>query len=416
MIETKLKFLTLAIQSGGTPTSDNPLNYSEDGIPWVAIGDMSTKAEVYNTEKKITEVGRKEKNLNIYPSNTVLYSIYATIGKVSMLKIPATVNQAILAIKPHKDLDNKFLYYALNSIEYRVLEEVSTSTQSNLNTDKVKNFKIPFYPIEEQIKITDYLDKKIATIDNIIENLENQINELTEMEVNLITEKIKYGVDISNISDSGITWIGKMNHTFDVGMIKYDFSLHGRIGWQGLTTSDYKEEGPYLITGTDFDNGGVNWDSCVHISDQRYMEDANIHVKENDLLITKDGTIGKLAIAKNCPEKVSLNSGIMLIKPKTQKCDTTYLRYVLSSHVFWDWYDFSQKGYSTIRHLYQKQFYYFKYPLPTLEQQNEIVKFLDEKCTNIQSLIQIKKDKIEEYKKLKKTIIYECVFRKKEVC
>ena len=58
----------------------------------------------------------------------MLYSIYATIGKVSMLKIPATVNQAILAIKPHKDLDNKFLYYALNSIEYRVLEEVSTST------------------------------------------------------------------------------------------------------------------------------------------------------------------------------------------------------------------------------------------------------------------------------------------------
>lgn len=416
MIETKLKFLTLAIQSGGTPTSDNPLNYSEDGIPWVAIGDMSTKAEVYDTEKKITEVGRKEKNLNIYPSNTVLYSIYATIGKVSMLKIPATVNQAILAIKPHKDLDNKFLYYALNSIEYRVLEEVSTSTQSNLNTDKVKNFKIPFYPIEEQIKLTDYLDKKNATIDNIIENLENQIKELSEMEVNLITEKIKYGVDVSNISDSGITWIGKMNHTFDVGMIKYDFSLHGRIGWQGLTTSDYKEEGPYLITGTDFDNGGVNWDSCVHISEQRYMEDANIHVKENDLLITKDGTIGKLAIAKNCPEKVSLNSGIMLIKPKTQKCDTRYLRYVLSSHVFWDWYDLSQKGHSTIRHLYQEQFYYFKYPLPTLEQQNEIVKFLDEKCTNIQSLIQIKKDKIEEYKKLKKTIIYECVFRKKEVC
>ena len=114
--------------------------------------------------------------------------------------------------------------------------------------------------------------------------------------------------------DSGVAWIGQIPEHWDTIKIKYTSWLKGRIGWQGLTSDEYQDEGAYLITGTDFCEGRINWDTCVHISEERFAEDEDIHIKEGDLLITKDGTIGKVAVAKDCPDEVSLNSGVMLIR------------------------------------------------------------------------------------------------------
>ena len=158
--------------------------------------------------------------------------------------------------------------------------------------------------------------------------------------------------------------------------IKNIANLKGRIGWQGLTTADYIEEGPYLITGVDFNEskGSINWESCVHISEERYEEAPEIHVLPNDLLITKDGTIGKLAIISENRE-ASLNSGVMLIRIKDKSvCNVKYLYYLLKSDYFWDWYNSSQRGSSTIKHLYQEQFYNFSFFLPDLAQKKKVIK------------------------------------------
>jgi len=63
---TKIKHVVTPIKSGGTPDSDNDRFYAEEGIPWVAISDMSTSSYVFDTEKHITEEGRKSKNLLIF--------------------------------------------------------------------------------------------------------------------------------------------------------------------------------------------------------------------------------------------------------------------------------------------------------------------------------------------------------------
>lgn len=212
------------------------------------------------------------------------------------------------------------------------------------------------------------------------------------------------------MKDSGIDWIGMIPNHWNTIKIKHTSWLKGRIGWQGLKSDEYKDEGPYLITGTDFVNGRINWGSCVHITEERFEEAPEIHIKENDLLITKDGTIGKVAIAKDCPQKVSLNSGVLLIRNTKQfKYIDKYLYYILLSDQFWTWYEMSQTGNSTIRHLYQEQFYNFSFTYPPLPEQCKISEYLDLACSDIDTAIAEAKASIEDYKLLKQSIITQAV-------
>lgn len=208
------------------------------------------------------------------------------------------------------------------------------------------------------------------------------------------------------MKDSGIEWIGQIPENWSSIKIKYTSWLKGRIGWDGLKSTEYTETGAYLITGVNFKNGFIDWDSCVHITEERFMEDSDIHIQEDDLLITKDGTIGKVAIAKNCPDMVSLNSGVLLIRNIYDfKYHDKYLYYVLLSDVFWRWYTLSQTGQSTIKHLYQEQFYNFEFPFPSIFEQKEIAEHLDRQCAHIDNIIEKTKASIEEYKKLRQAVI-----------
>lgn len=212
------------------------------------------------------------------------------------------------------------------------------------------------------------------------------------------------------MKDSGIAWIGEIPAEWGTVKIKYTSWLKGRIGWQGLTSAEYIDEGPYLVTGTDFASGIVNWNTCVHISKERFEMDADIQIREGDLLITKDGTVGKVAIARNCPQEVSLNSGILLIRNVGRyKYYDRYLYYVLISDEFWRWYTLSQTGQSTIKHLYQEQFYNFEFAFPECDEQRRIADFLDAECARIDAVIEKTRASIEEYKKLKQSVITEVV-------
>src|SRR4051794_39826898 len=97
------------------------------------------------------------------------------------------------------------------------------------------------------------------------------------------------------MKDSGIEWIGEIPEHWYINKIKYSSYVKGRIGWQGLRSEEFVDDGPYLVTGTDFEDGKVNWDRCYHVLKWRYDQDPYIQIKKGDLLVTKDGTIGKLA-------------------------------------------------------------------------------------------------------------------------
>ena len=213
---------------------------------------------------------------------------------------------------------------------------------------------------------------------------------------------------VEQMKPSGIDWIGDIPQSWKLKRIKYLSTLKGRIGWQGLTADEYVDEGPFLITGTDFIDGTINWDTCVHITQERWAEAPEIHIKNGDLLITKDGTVGKVAIVSNLEGKASLNSGVLLIRT-FEGFDKRFLYWVLLSDEFWVWFKLKNAGNSTIIHLYQNDFAEFCYTFPNVIEQKAIADFLDKKCGKIDGIISDLEKQIETLQKYKKSLILKTV-------
>lgn len=179
-------------------------------------------------------------------------------------------------------------------------------------------------------------------------------------------------------------------------------SIKARIGWQGLTKSEYLDFGHYqLVSGTDFINGFVNWKSCSYVSEWRYNQDANIQLKNGDVLITKDGTIGKIAYVQGMRYPTTLNSGVFLIRSANNALHPAFLQFIFKSRFFMDFMDKITAG-STIVHLYQKDIVDFDFPVPDFGVQLKIVnaiQVLDKAVEYQQSLIT-------KYEAIKKATIF----------
>lgn len=213
---------------------------------------------------------------------------------------------------------------------------------------------------------------------------------------------------MTRMKESGIDWIGQIPEEWDISKIKFTTQLNGRIGWQGLTSAEYKEEGPYLITGTDFHNGTINFETAVHIDEKRWSEASQIQVENGDLLITKDGTVGKVAIISGLDDKASLNSGVLRIQT-IDEIDRRFLYYVLLSDEFWMWFNYTNSGASTILHLYQNVFDEFTFTFPQKNEQQKIADFLDKKTAQLDKVKVLLEEQIQKLKDYRASLIYETV-------
>ena len=213
---------------------------------------------------------------------------------------------------------------------------------------------------------------------------------------------------MTRMKESGIDWIGQIPEEWEISKIKFTTQLNGRIGWQGLTSAEYKEEGPYLITGTDFQNGTINFETAVHIDERRWSEASQIQVENGDLLITKDGTVGKVAIISGLDDKASLNSGVLRIQT-IDEIDRRFLYYVLLSDEFWMWFNYTNSGASTILHLYQNVFDEFTFTFPQKNEQQKIADFLDKKTAQMDKVKVLLEKQIQKLKDYRASLIYETV-------
>jgi type I restriction enzyme, S subunit len=132
---------------------------------------------------------------------------------------------------------------------------------------------------------------------------------------------------------SGIEWLGKIPTHWEVERIKDFTYLKARIGWQGLRSDEFVDDSNwYCLTGTDFSDGRINWENCYCIDKDRYNQDKKIQLKIDDLLITKDGTIGKIALVNFLPKPTTLNSGVFVSRPRLRKYTNTFMYWILSSN------------------------------------------------------------------------------------
>ncbi|WP_238538913.1 restriction endonuclease subunit S [Streptococcus mutans] len=393
--------------------TDEVLSLMKNGgvIPYSEKGNVGNRAKEDVSLYKL-----------VYENDIVLNSMNIIIGSVGKSSYFGAVSPVYYTLYPRHNRYNVDYYsYVFQTKEFQnSLKGIGNGIlehRMRIQMGKLNNVQLPIpSPIVQQ-KIVDILDDKVGKIDKIISETQQSIEELKKYKQSVITEAVTKGLDKTvEMKNSGIEWIGEVPGDSRIVRIKNYFTLKGRIGWQGLTSAEYIDEGPYLITGVDFIDGEIDWSKSVHISEERYEEAPEIHIKEGDLLITKDGTVGKVAITKSTPQKVSLNSGVMLIREKLNNAlNKKFMYYILLSDVFWKWFNLSNIGASTINHLYQGQFYNFSFPLMDVEKQNEIVSYLDHKTRIVNDLIVTKEQIINSYEQYKKSLIYEYVTGKKEV-
>ncbi len=211
--------------------------------------------------------------------------------------------------------------------------------------------------------------------------------------------------------DSGVQWIGEIPSHWEVCRLKSYCHLHGRIGWNGLRSDEFKQNSfAYLVTGQDFVKADIDWDNCYQIDKTRYDEDPFIQLSNGDLLITKDGTIGKIAKVSNLDKPACLNSGIFVMKHNKDIFDANYLYWVMVSNLLKDYNSFTSSG-TTILHLYQNVFEKMPIIISPINEQQAIATYLDKKCGEIDKAIATQQKRIELLQELRQNIITHAVTR-----
>ena len=220
-----LKHSVARLESGGTPVSDNTTYWTDEehGIPWLAISDMTRGFHVYETAKRITEEGRRSKRLTILPAGTLLYSMYASLGKVAVLEIAAVVNQAILGVVPREgEVLRDYLRWWFEFMQPHVPMLSSSNTQDNLSAERVRNMPVVVpMAVDEQRGIAAFLDRETAKIDALVAKKERLIELLQEKRTALLTRAVTRGLDPTvPVKDSGVPWLGDIPAHWNVGPLR----------------------------------------------------------------------------------------------------------------------------------------------------------------------------------------------------
>lgn len=193
------------------------------------------------------------------------------------------------------------------------------------------------------------------------------------------------------------TEIGLLPQNWEVKTIGKISTPKARIGWQNLRKEEYMESGLYmLITGTDFEDGRVNYSTCKFVSENRYEQDPNIQVKNGDVLVTKDGTLGKVAIIKGLNFKATLNAGVFVLGNLSSSINNEFLYQYLSTNRLMKYAERTSTG-GTIQHLNQGVLVDFPIPVPPVEEQARIAAAL----SDIDDLIIKSEELIKKYQTMK---------------
>lgn len=420
-VVSRLKYFCEPLKSGGTPKSDDSRFYAAEGTPWVAIADMSSTPLIIDTAKHLTEEGIADKNLNIFPPGTILYSIYATLGKVSELAVPACINQAILAINPDKRYCKTYFKYCLTAQEQYVYSLSNGNTQNNLNAEKVANFYMVLPPLIEQQAIASFLDAKTKPIDDIIAKREKQIELLEEMKSAIISRAVTKGLNPdAQMKDSGIEWIGEIPEGWEMRKLKYILKSEkyniktGPFGTQ-LKGNDLREEGdvPVYNQRNVIDNQFHS--PSVFVTLDKANELAGFHTKPNDVLITSRGTIGKAAILPNGAKEGILHPCLIALRINQDLVNLKYLLYYINGFEGFVINVFLESNATTIEVIYTDTLKNIFVTLPQLEEQKRIVSYLDSETSKIDTRIAKRRKQIKLLQEYKQALITAAVTGKIDV-
>lgn len=383
----RLKDVIEQFISGGTPESGNDAYWTddEDGVPWVAISDMTRSPIISSTEKKITEAGLVDKQLTLLPRGTLLFSIYASLGQIAFLDIPATTNQAILGLITSDKILAKYLRYWLDLIKPLLPALSSSNTQNNLNAEKVRNIPIMVPTLFEQQAITDYLDHETARLDSLIAAKERLLELLAEKRRAVIMYAVIRGLNPNvSLRDSGVEWLGEIPGHWETVKIKYIAQVgNGSTPFRDNLTYWKNGKFPWLTsTVVNTDIVGEPTDFVTEVA----LKECHLPiVQPNSVLVAITGegkTRGKASILRY---QATINQHLAFISLNIEMMIPEYLQVFLSSS-----YEIlrmiSDGSGSTKGALTCEQLNEYSVLLPPLAEQQQVVEYINERTTRIDRL------------------------------
>lgn len=194
----KLAHLFNAIGSGTTPSTNDGSAYGE-GTPWVTTSELRENV-ILSTEKMVTELAMETYTaLRIYPTGSVLIAMYgATIGRLGILGIDATVNQACCALSKPVNVLPEFVFYCLWGMREHIAVLASGGGQPNINQDIVRNLRIPLPPPPEQKNIVKKLHALRLVHDSIRVHAMEHMSKLSEYRSSLISAAVTGQLNIDD--------------------------------------------------------------------------------------------------------------------------------------------------------------------------------------------------------------------------
>lgn len=362
---SKIKYHCTMMKSGDNITA---LDISDNGeYPVYGGNGLRGFYKIYNKNGNHILIGRQG----------------ALAGNVHLVngKFWATDHAVVVTLK-----NDVFINYFFRMLESMDLNQYAfdTAAQPGLSVSRIMNLNIALPNLEEQHRIADFLDSKCSEIDTLIENLRARMESAKEYKKAAITEAVTKGLNKdAKMKDSGIEWIGEIPEGWKVAKAKYCIEIQNG--------SDPHLEGNIPVYGS----GAKSFKTCGE-----YKNGPTV-------------LIGRKGATLHIPH---------YIVGKFWNVDTAFNVYTKPHYLLKYYYycavSFDYKSYisqTTLPSMTQTNYENMVLPMPSMLEQQQIVSFLDSKCSEIDALLQNYEDQIATLAEYKKSLIYEYVTGKKEV-
>jgi type I restriction enzyme, S subunit len=298
--------------SGGTP-SRRVSQYYEGQICWVKSGELNQNI-ILDTEEKISQEAIENSSAKVFPKGTLLIALYgATIGKLAFLGISAATNQAVCGIFDNGKDNSKFLYYYLLLKRPELIKIGTGGAQPNISQDVVKKIDLPLPPLSIQAKI--------------VEKIETLLSELDRGKAQLLTAQAQ--LKIYRQAVLKYAFEGKLtNENVKEGelpkgwkWVKIDFMLSDKK--KGMATGpfgtmlkkhEHQKSGVAVLGIENIGEGVFQMPNKIFITNEKAIELKNFRVIENDVIISRSGTVGEICLLPKKMENSIISTNLIRVR------------------------------------------------------------------------------------------------------
>ena len=351
------------IVSGGTPSRSKPNYWNNGNIPWIKIKDMKSKY-IDSAEEFITEEGLNNSSTKMLKRDTILYSIFATLGEVGILKIDACTNQAIagLSLKEDSNILKEYLYYYLKSKKKDVNNLGRGVAQNNINLSLLRKFKIPVIPLRQQKKIIEVLDNVSSTINNY------------ERELALLDELVKARF----VEMFGTIYDKKFDMKTLPDIVSSDKNSIKRGPFGGaLKKEDFLEDGYMVYEQRHAIHEDFEY-AKYYVSPEKYESMIGFKVVPGDLIISCSGTLGRIAEVPMGAKEGIINQALLKISLNKDIMNNQFFIYQFRCKEIQDMLFGISRGSGIANMPSMNEVKAFKFICPPLELQNQFASFVEE--------------------------------------